>query len=59
MCPGWTLKSHIGRWGLEPLTPCLQSVNWLVAAEYNGLLSCCVLFAFRPLDWGLHSYRVR
>ena len=36
--------------GLEPLTPCLQSVNSLGATEWYGLLSCAVFLAFRGLD---------
>jgi hypothetical protein len=45
--------------GFEPLTPCLQSVNWLAATDYNGLLSCCVLFVFRPVDRLLNYYSMR
>ena len=39
--------------GIEPVTPCLQSVNRIATTEYNGLLSCCVFFAFRSVAWGI------
>ena len=35
--------------GIEPATPCLQSVNQVPATECNQLQSCFVFFAFRGL----------
>jgi len=45
--------------GLEPLTPCLQSVNQPNATDSYGLLSCSVFFAFRTSSQPVNSYRVR